>query len=31
MTSDQEALLHLAKAYDELRYADEARVSGNYG
>ena len=31
MTSDQEALLFLAKAYDELGYADDARTSGNYG
>ena len=31
MTSDQEALLYLSKAYDELGYADDARRSGNYG
>lgn len=31
MTSDQEALLYLSKAYDELRYADDARRGGNYG
>lgn len=31
MTSDQEALLYLSKAYAQLRYADDARRGGNYG
>lgn len=31
MTFDQEALLYLSKAFDELRYADDARRGGNYG
>ena len=31
MTSDQEALLHLSRASAELRYANDARTTGNYG
>ena len=31
VTSDQEALLHLSRASDELRYANDARTTGNYG
>lgn len=31
MKSDEEALLHLSRASDELRFADDARRSGNYG
>ena len=31
MTSEQEALLYLSRASDELRFADDARKGGNYG